>query len=81
MYEINKNSVIVPYEDAGGITNTAHAGETTLGTDYITGEELAATDEVLSRRLVCDRCGYPPKTKADLIKQNGWMVCGRCVDG
>ena len=80
MYEVNKNTVKVAYEDAGGITNTAHEGETQLGTDYFDGTELADTDEVLSRRLVCDRCGYPIKKKSELIKQAGWMVCHRCLD-
>ncbi len=79
MHEIYKNDVITPYEDAGGVTNTARAGETRLGTDYFTGEELETTDKIISRRYVCDRCGCPPDGK--LTKQAGWMVCGRCIDG
>lgn len=81
MWEVYKNKLIETYEDAGGITNTAYDGETTLGTDFFTGEELEDLDEVISRRIVCDRCGCPPKRKTDLIKQNGWMICGSCIDG
>jgi hypothetical protein len=79
MYDVNKNSVIVPTADAAGITNTAYAGQTRLGKDFFTGEELADTNEVLSRRLVCDRCFKPPKTRADLFKQNGYLVCKECL--
>ena len=81
MWEVYKNKTIVPYEDAGGVTNTAYSGETTLGEDFFTGAELEDTDAVISRRIVCDRCGCPPKDKNDLIKQNGWKVCSRCIDG
>lgn len=81
MYEIYKNDIIVPYEDAGGETNTNRAGETRLGTDYFTGEEQLEVDEFISRRLICDRCGCPPKSKSDLIKQAGFLVCPRCIDG
>ena len=80
MHEVYKNDVIVPYEDAGGITNTAHAGETRLGVDFSTGEELADVGTVFSKRFICDRCGYPTP-KSELIKQAGWMVCSRCYDG
>ena len=81
MYETYKNDIIEPYEDAGGITNTAREGETRLGKDFFTGEELLPVDTVISRRLVCDRCGVPPKSKGELRKQNGFMVCGDCYDG
>ena len=80
MWEIYKNDVITTYEDAGGVTNTAHEGENRLGNDYFTDEALAETDEILSRRLVCDRCSRPPKSKSDLIKQSGWLVCPECLD-
>ena len=80
MYEVYKNKVIVPYEDAGGATNTVYEGETTLGTDFFTGAELEETDKVISRRLVCDRCGCPPDDKDELVKQKGWKVCKRCLD-
>ena len=81
MYDVNKNSVIVPVADAAGIINTAYSGQTKLGTDFFTGDQLAETDVVISRRLVCDRCGVPPKSKSDLTKQNGWLVCKECLDG
>lgn len=81
MWEVYKNKLIEAYEDAGGITNTAYDGETTLGADFFTGAELEDTDEVISRRLVCDRCGCPPKHKSELIRQNGFMICARCIDG
>jgi hypothetical protein len=80
MYEVYKNSVIVPYEDDAGITNTAYSGERILGTDFFTGEELADLDDVISRRFICDRCGFQPNEKSELIKQNGFMVCWRCLD-
>ena len=81
MYEVYKNSIIVPHTDDAGIVNTHYVGQTTLGVDFFTGSELAPVDQVFSRHLVCDRCGYHPKEKSDLIKQNGFLVCWRCIDG
>lgn len=81
MWDVYKNKTIVPYEDAGGIINTAYDGETTLGEDFFTGAELEDADEVISRRIVCDRCGCAPKRKSELVKQKGWMICARCIDG
>ena len=81
MYEVYQNDIIEPYEDAGGVTNTARAGQRRVGNSFFTGEPLAAPDQVISRRLVCDRCGCPPKSKAELVKQGGFMVCRGCVDG
>lgn len=81
MYETYKNTTIESYEDAAGITNTARQGETQLGADFFTGEELAPTDQVISRRLVCDRCGFSVKSKKNLKKQKGFMVCKDCFDG
>jgi hypothetical protein len=80
MWEVYKNDTITPYEDAGGVTNTAREGELRLGNDFFTGESLAEENEVLSRRLVCDRCGCPPRDGKTLIKQAGFMLCERCLD-
>ena len=81
MYEVYKNDAITTYTDDGGQTNTAYEGELRVGTDFFTGAELATEDEVISRRLICDRCGFQPKEKSELTKQNGFMVCWRCIDG
>lgn len=80
MYLIHKNSVKVATADIAGITNTNNVGETNLGTDFFTGEELADTDEVLSIEIVCDRCGRFIKEKSELTKQAGFKVCKRCFD-
>lgn len=80
MYEVYKNTVISGEADAAGITNTAYDGETKLGVDYFDGDELEDTNEVISRRLICDRCGYQIKSKAELSSQDGWKVCWRCKD-
>jgi len=81
MYDVNKNSIIVPTADAAGVVNTAYAGQTRLGKDFFTGEELAATDVVLSRRLVCDRSFRPVKTRSELVKQNGFLILKEELDG
>lgn len=80
MYLTNKNSVITPYEDTGGITNTNRSGERALGTDFYTGEELADLDTTLSRMTVCPRCAEPLKRHEPMIKQGGHRVCCRCAD-
>lgn len=80
MYLIHKNSVKVAKADCAGITNTNNVGETNLGTDFFTGAELADTDEILSIELVCSMCGRFVKSKSELTKQAGVMVCRRCKD-
>lgn len=49
------------------------------GYDGVWGAET--TTDILSRRLVCDRCGDQIKSKSELIKQSGWLVCSGCIDG
>ncbi len=76
---LRMDAMVTALPDIAGITNTNRLGETSLGVDFFTGAELAPIGEVISRRFICDRCGYPTP-KAELIKQAGWMVCKRCID-
>jgi formamidopyrimidine-DNA glycosylase len=68
-YETYKNSII----ESG-----PYAGETELGVDFFTGEELLPADTLIKKTFSCDRCGRP--AEVELCKQKGRHICARCMD-
>jgi hypothetical protein len=81
-YEVYKNDILPSgtLTDLAGNTRThPYGGETRLGVDLFTGEELAEVNEVISISLTCDRCGRPTPRKG-LKKQGGYLVCKDCYD-
>ena len=80
MYLIHKNSIKVARADIAGITNQNNVGETNIGKDFFTGEELAPVDTVFSIELVGDRSGKFVKKKSELVKQDGWLIAKRFLD-
>jgi len=80
------------YTDLNGDTvNYPEAGELRLGDTaaYLghqpynqddTQTSMPAQDEVISKGVACDICGVPVKSRAHLIKSDGYMRCSDCID-